>query len=350
MGMNLGRHWRFLVSFSIILPVLLIIAVKSPALTGDPTMVTATWTAPQVQWEFEKPSFSPDRALWLISPDEVLVRNSYENDEINVTFIVSPLGFVLTYPVYDGSSFVALNANLTASVTTGYLENVHLTFSESYAPSQVQLVGLLYSPQAPVHATMRNLNVTDAACLWYREILLKGDVRAYINAVGVDSPREVMIDTGPTGWILKAPANATQQLEVTVEVTYFNGTNHVRVVLPTSLRMNPDVGNTFEDAQTITAGNYTGTVSHNWDPTDCFKIFLNRGQKVTISTAACRLGANVSLYDPLGKLVDRVQSTWSLEPTALDKIEWTVQSDGYWFVQVSATVDQGLYRLNVVVR
>lgn len=347
MGMNVGKYWKFLVMFSIILPVMFIFAVKFPDLTGDPTLVAATSTSQQVQWEFERPSFSPDRALWLVSPHEVLERNSYENDKVNVTFIVSPLGFILTDPVYDGSSDVALNANLTASVSGGYLEYVRLTFNESYVSSQVRLLGLLYSMQAPEHATLSNLTVTDAACLGFRETLLKGDVKAYINAVGANSSREVMIDTGPTAWILKAPANVSQQLEVSAEVTYFNGTNHISVVLPTVLRMIPDAGNTFEDARTITAGSYSGTVSNNWDPVDCYKIWLNKGQKVTISTTVSRLGANVSLYDPLGRLMGSVQSTWGLEPKVSNRIECTVQSDGYWYVQVSATDDQGLYRLNV---
>ncbi len=347
MGINVGQHWRVLVTLSIVLPVIFIFAIKSPGLTGDPTLVAATSTSQPVQWEFEKPVFSPDRALWVASSDEVLVRNSFENGKINVTFIVCPLGFILTNPVYDGSSELALNANLTASVVGGYLENVRLTFNVSYASSQVRLQGLFYGPHAPVHATLSNLTVTDAACLGFRETLLKGDVKAYIAAVDANSSREVMIDTGPTAWILKAPVNVSEQLDVSAEVTYFNGTNHVSVVLPTVLRMISDAGSTFEDARTIIAGSYTGAVSNYWDPVNCYKIWLNKGQKVTISTAVCRLGANVSLLDPFGKLMGSVQSTWSLEPKVLDNIEWTVESEGYRYIQVSATDDQGLYRLTV---
>ena len=346
--MNVGKHWRVLVTLSIVLPVIFIFAIKSPGLTRDPTLVTATSTSQQAKWEFEKPSFSPDRALWVASSDEVLVRNSYEDDKINVTFIVCPLGFVLTDELHDYSSEVVLNANLTASVTGGYLENVRLTFNESYASSQVQLLGLLfYGPHAPVHATLNNLTVTDAACLGFHETLLKGDAKAYVTAVDANSSREVMIDTGPTDWVLKAPVNVSEQLDVSAEVTYFNGTNHVSVMLPTVLRMISDAGSTFEDARTIIAGSYTGAVSNYWDPVDCYKIWLNKGQKVTISTAVCRLGANVSLLDPFGKLMGSVQSTWSLEPKVLDNIEWTAESEGYWYIQVSATEDQGLYRLSV---
>lgn len=342
------RSSRLVITIASLSALVILVGVLTSLSVGRPGTIAETLTTKQVQWEFEKPSFSPDRALWVASSDEVLVRNSFENDKINVTFIVCPLGFILTDPVYDGSSDVALNANLTATVVGGYLENVRLTFNESHASSQVQLLGLLfYGPHAPVHATLSNLTVTDAACLGFRETLLAGNVKAYVNAADVNSSLEVMIDTGPTDWVLKAPANVSEQLDVSAEVTYFNGTDHVSVLLPTVLRMIPDAGNTFEEAQAITVGNYSGAVSNYWDPVDCYKIWLNKGQKVTISTAVCRLGANVSLLDPVGKMMGSVQSTWSLDPKVLNKIEWTVDSEGYSNIQVSATDDQGIYRLNI---
>ena len=347
---GMARHSsRLIITLASLSVVVILIGAFTSLSLGGPATIAQTLTTKQVQWEFEKPSFSPDRALWLDSPDEVLVRNSYETDKINVTSVVCPLGFLFTDPFYGGSS-VALNVNLTASVAGGYLENVRLTFNESYASSEVRLLALVaYGAHVPGHATVGNLTVTDAACLGFRETLLNGDTKAYVNAADVNSSREVMIDTGVTDWVLMAPANVSEQLEVSAQVTYFSGTDHVSVVLPTVLSMIPDAGNTLEDARAITAGSYAGTVSINWDPVDCYKIWLNKGQNVTISTVVCRLGANVSLLDPGGKSMGSVQSTWSLEPEVLDRIGWTVESEGYWYIQVSTTDDQGLYRLSVSV-
>jgi hypothetical protein len=339
--------WKGILLLSMIIPIGILTGLKVAGI-GGPAQVETTVLSP-VTWHFEKPSFSPGMDLWVVSPNEALVRNSFENNEINATFIVCPLSFDVIRADFDNSPLIVLDANLTTSVTDGYLENVLLTFNESYAPSQVRMDALLwFGPQRPDHATLSNLTLTDAACHDFRETLLAGDLKAYANAVGVNSPREVAFGLGPTLWILNAPANLSQELDITAQVTYFNGTNHVNVVLPAVLRMTAEVGETLAEAQTITAGSYSGTVADFRDLVDYYKIWLQHGQEVTISTGLRRLAANVSLLDPLGKLVGSVESTTvSNEPKVLDNIEYTVQSDGYWYIRISAIYDSGFYRLIV---
>lgn len=337
-----GNRWKAALFLSVIVPMSFLATFKLTGLMGRVAEISETLTLPSVEWEFEKPSFSPDRPLWLSDPNEVLVRNSYLNEGVNITFTVNPNSYQLVNEFYDYSPVIVLNVNVTASVSEGSVEAVRIVFQEANEASKVRLMGVL----GPLYVTWGNLTGTNQACLWYREWLLNSTVRAFVEAEGVGHPKGVLFDT-MTAWILKVPDNVGQQLQVSAEVTYFDGTKYFRVVLPTVLRLVADAGDALEAARTISAGNCAGSVSCALDPADWYRIWLNESERVRISTVVCRVGANVTLYDSHAEQRANAWSSLSLQPKLLGEIAYTADVEGYCYIRVLSTDDQGLYRLTV---
>lgn len=313
-----------------------------------PAAIAETTTLDSTEWEFEKCSASTDYPLWFKSPDETYVNNTYTNGFASITHTVVSAKYIVNFGDYGGSSFFSIGVNLTASVTEGFLETVRVVFSEDYDVSEVCLFGA-YPRLYPYFYKWENLTIEDWAYCFYGKSRLEGSEKAFITAVGRDRPKEVLFSARAVHWILRAPENVSQQLEITAEVTYFNGTGHVKIVLPTLISLIADVGDTFEDARKITAGSYIASISSFHDPVDCYRIWLAKDLKIGITAVLRDSSVNLTLYDVNGEPKTSVTSgrNYSRDPVPMDEITYTTDMEGYWYIKVQSIFDQGIYKLTV---
>lgn len=344
-------NWKAALLLSIIVPVGLLTAWRIMQLQNElPPENIETVTLDPVVWEFEKCFRTTDYPLWFNSSDEAHVNNTYRNGFASITHTIIPAQYIVNFGDYEGSSFFSIGVNLTASVTEGFLENIRIVFSEGYNVSQVWLG----ATSIPSFVTWGNLTRKDWACGFYREWLLEGDVKAFVETEVENHSREVLFSTWGVHWILRAPENISQQLEIAAEVTYFNGTSHVKVVLPILVRLMEDVGDTLEDARTIDAGIYRGYLSaflRDYD-VDCYGMWLLKGQTVRLRMAFRQVSdVNLTLYDPGRNPKASVSSAryYDDDTHFTEELARTIDADGYWHIKLSAGFDNGIYLLTVKV-
>jgi len=228
---------------------------------------------------------------------------------------------------------------------------MRIVFSEDYNRSHIDLPR---DPGSnPYFYKRENLTIVNWADSIDIEEKLKGDQKAFIEAIGKNNPKRVLFSSNWIRWILEAPENFSQQLEIAAEVTYFNGTGYVKVALPILINLIADIGNTFEDSKAISAGSYRGYLSafnRTDDPVDCYRIQLLKGQTVRVGAAFRQMGyVNLTLYDPTGNSRAYTSSGefYDDAPHFLQELVYEVDADGYWFIKISAASDNGIYLLNV---
>jgi hypothetical protein len=328
---------------SIVVPAGLLVTFRLTGIIKEPATITETTTLEPVKWEFEKSFGSTLYPLWFSNPEEAYITNSYRHGSSSITFTVHPWAYAVYFTI-DGSSVVRMGLNITASVLEGFVESVRIVFKEAYNESRIEYDAPSY------YFKCGNLTIKDWADYNYWWWKLE-DEKAFIETCGIDHPKEVFFNTDVVDWVLKAPENVSQQLNVTAEVTYFNGTSYVKVVLPTLLSLVADVGGTFESAREITEGNYTANINAYWDTSDCYKIWLTRGQKLDVQTVLRGAGVNLTLYSPDEKARASIalERNYDVEPKPLGEITYTIDDEGYWYVRISAIFDYGTYNLKVKV-
>jgi hypothetical protein len=339
-----GRELKVLFVLSIVVPTGLLATFRLAGIIKEPATITETITLEPVKWEFEKAFSSTYYPLWFNNPEETYISNSYKQGSTLMTCAVIPAGYLVNFGQYDGSSMFNMRLNVTVTITDGFVESVCVFFHEQYENSQLELFGWPHK----TFWELENLTITDVVHCFYQEEKLESGEKAFIKTVCQNSPKHVQIN-GWTHWILRAPENMSQQLEVTAEVTYFNGTDYVKVVLPISLSLVADVGGTFETARTITPGNYTANINAKWDTSDCYKIWLVKGQRLSVQTFLRGAGANLTLHSPDERIRESIalERNYDVEPKLLGEIIYTVDVEGYWYMKIYAVFDFGTYNLKV---
>ena len=341
---NHRDSWKAILLLSVIVPVSLLTTFKLTSLLGGPATIAETITREPVTWEFEKCFRSTDWPLWFYGPDEVYVNNSYTEGSTLITFAVIPFKYGVNYAEYEGSSVFRFSLNATATIPDGFIEDMRIVFKEDYNVSWVRLDRYFYE--------WENLTIKDWAYRFYGESKLENTQKAFIDAYGENHPREAAFHASLFEWILKAPENVSQQLEITAEVIYFNGTDYVKVVLPILIKLIADVGNTFQTSRTIAAGNYRGYLSaFGEDITDCYRISLLKDQTVRLKVALRCVDVNLTLYDPEGNPRASVSSGrfYDTNPHFMEELTYGIDVDGYWYIKLQAGQDNGIYLLTVEV-
>ncbi len=351
-GVEWSRKTVSVVLLAVVVPVGFLAVWRITQLQADTSESVETVTLEPVEWEFEKCSSSTGYPIWFKSPDETHVKNMYRNGVANITHTVVPAQYIVNFGLYEGSSFLGIRVNLKASVTEGFVENVSIVFSEDYEAAEVCLVGASsYSGLGSYFYDWENLTIRDWADGLDREWRLEGSQKAFVKADGKNHPKEVLFSARWVEWILRAPENASQRLEITAEVTYYNGTGYVKAVLPILISLVADIGDSFEDARTITAGSYPASISSFHDPVDFYRIGLAEHQSIMVTTILRESSVNVTLYDPSGTARAGVKSrrNYSEDPIFMDELTYVADAEGYWYIKVESVFDQGIYKLTVEV-
>lgn len=324
---------KALTLLSVVLPVSLLISFRLTGILPEPPKPEAIMLD-TVKWESERPSF------YVIIDD--IVESIYDSDVfINQSVFVSRYFDQFGVP-YGDVDVITLVTNITATISKGFIETIHVFFAENYTLSKVNV----WDPQreSAMHV-LYNLAVMEWADKGSENAWkLKNNIKAFITLGALDQPTKVDYWT-PTDWILRSPQNQSHQMSIVYEVSYFNGTTHKRVVQPFELKIGPDDNNSFETADGIEPGAHESYVDSRNDKTDYYASRIEKGQLVQVSLANVQYaGADLYLYDPSQTL--RAQSLFS--EGGEREITLTADSAGWWYIKVDAFSEHFLaYLLHV---
>jgi len=286
-----------------------------------------------IKFEFERPSHT-------IELNES-VGNTYTDDEGTSITLGLWVNHYSEHSVYDGSDYIPMIVNVSASVLTGFVESVNITFWEDYQNSLLYFYEVQHWPK--YWSKAENLSITD-----YVHFLQTSGLKAFMELSGISRPKGVYFD-GIMHWLLRSPQNMSHQMEVTLELTYFNGTAYRKAVLPIEIVIWADAGNTFETARAITAGDQRGFVDILDDPEDYYKVWVENGQTIEMRLSPLtqyRLDFDLYLYNPSLKLVaNATEEEIVREP---EEICYTAEASGYWYIRVvNSYSSYGWYQLSV---
>ncbi|MEM2117756.1 MAG: hypothetical protein QW386_01900 [Candidatus Bathyarchaeia archaeon] len=328
------KNWKTIFLLSITVPVSLLAAFKLTGLMREPQTKIETIKWKPVEWEFEKPFRSTDWPLWFYSPNETCAKNQYVDNFASIVFTVVPWKYSFRWYPDKDSPVLSMSLKLTVDVDDGFVEGARIVFSEDYNLSEVDLfASYLFSPS--YFYEWKNLILKN----WgdYHKSLLEGNQKAIIEFAGEKQPRKAMLNAEWINWILQAPENMSQQLEVKAEVTYFNGNSHVKVIIPILIILAADADNAFETARIITPGNYIANIDYMLDIVDCYGIWLIKGQEIRMQLVLRGSGLNLTLYSPDEKVRASLTSEedYDYEPKSLSELIYTVDVEGCWYLKVS---------------
>jgi hypothetical protein len=285
-------------------------------------------------WETEKAAGSP-----YLVPENI--NASYEGDIalMDNIQIIYP-GYDLGFDNLDGP---VLAVNATATLQRGFIYSVNVTFWENYSDSAVA-----FQHSDELQSLTQNLTLLSLSDFWRTGHRGSG-LKAFLTLAATNQSKSVHFYTDDVSWRLFSPFNQTHQMEVDVEIIYYNGTSFERLVQPFLLKISSDNNNTFQDATLISEGtNYTNLYVGYQDPLNYYKIYLNRGQTIKVQVdgiSQTDVFFRVCVYDP----EERLSSETPLDVT--QTIEFASDLTGYWFILVEAdnggSGNSGFYNMEV---
>lgn len=334
------RKWMGFALLSVVVPVGMLMAFKFSDMFRGPNELS-TIEYPLLNLGFERP-------CGMIDLNKSLNRTSLIGDEASVTsnFIIDD---------YDDTAFgsaitseLCICIDVSASVSNGFVENLHMIFEEDCNSSVISWADLnsLYNKPPYTSYVIENLRYENHVHLTWA-----AGVKARLELSAVNQPKTIHF-WGPVHWMFQHVDNETHILHFRTELVYYNSTHYVKVVLPIETTIWPDAGDSFETAREITTGDQDGYLWVVEDPEDWYKIEVKNGQAIQLNaTPAPQPGPwqdlEVYLYNPNKELVaSAAEPEIDYTPETLN---YTADMSGYWYIQIVKVRagGGGLYRLSV---
>ena len=313
-------------------------------LTGffqGPNTIAETITLEASEWKCERPSIP-----WRLTNERTQI--SYNNDEL-FFFYDLWLGIYTTgwfSTSYNPNTYIGL-WNLTVSVNEGFIQGIQINFSEGYENSLINL------PE-PSYGNYSNLSLSKV--IDCDDPQPQNNTKASLSYTGIDRPVQVSLTRESLLWLFKSPYNYTHTLEISSEITYFNGTVYKKLVKPVCLiigpdgMMNPEGNNSFETAEEIGFGTHTAYIDGDADPADYYTISLLEGQTVQFALAypsdleQSEMGIEMYIYNPSR---NQVACLLYQANSSERQIQLSIGVTGYWYVKTDLFVSPYTYLLNV---
>jgi hypothetical protein len=328
------RNWKVIFVFPLIVLISLLIAFQLTGVLHGPFTISEEVTLKPVKWEGERPWDAYFRYH-----DHV---KAYSENEIRLTHEVVVAEF-LSDEVHSGPDTLDLVINASATIESGFVSYVNITFWDDYEPS---IVDFFLGDDLRFRSFADNMFVSR-----YMDYVTGTGLKAFIEFKGENQPKNVSIG-GVVAWLLRSPTNTTNLIDVNIETVYYNGTVYKKIAQPFQLKIAPDNNNSFETAQEIQMGFYPrfliGSHLTGGDHQDYFKIHLIQGQEVALEINATSAPTVPSFYTYVyNPERETVISRDSGPPSYYESIVFTANSTGYWFVEVRVNGSHGSYSLKV---
>lgn len=201
---------------SIVVPVGLLTTLRLTGILKGPITVAETKTLETVEWEFQR----PDNYLAILKT----LRVPFVQNGLSATFNLMIDQYVPGTLVFrDDWVYVTVMMNSTVTDPHVFIKSVDVAFNmDNQSRLGVPITrGVEYSAE--------NLSLTDYS--WNHE-----GTKVYMSFEGMDRPKDAYLSAYDI-WILINSNNQTHQLEVTYELTYYNGTAYSRVIQPFQIRV-----------------------------------------------------------------------------------------------------------------
>lgn len=328
MGFSYNRKLLSLALLGIILPMGLLTTFKLTGILKESPTITETTTLDVVRW-------SSEQIFCLINIGD-MVKSQYDNGEISIVHSMDIYDYNdENWGGYFGSATLSTSVNLTATVKNGFVSKVYVSFREDYENSTV---GLRLEKSL---IKLENLSLINYGH-W-----LDGNVKAFFDASNANSSSSVYLRL-PAYWLLGRinKVNQTRLLEVTYEVTYFNGTTYKKIVQPFHLVMYPEDNDSFDTADAVTPGDYgmdpllcLGGI----DSQDFYKIYLDNGEIIRVTMTPPRGSGDfdLNLYSPTDRNIPVASSTQRGD--VAESIDYNADTTGWWFIEVRYVGGLGFY-------
>jgi hypothetical protein len=322
------KNWKTVLVLSLIVTIGLIISLRAANVTHGPLAISETLTLDTASREFQRPGL-------FISYVNETVESHYSGD-IAVDQSITLCAFVDPDYDYGGSASLEARFNVTAQVNGGFIEALNLTLEGGYESARID--------ESRYIMDMSGLLVSSSSADFERKV--------FVQLSGVHCPKNVSFCL-PFSWVLYSPYTQAQQLDVTSEITYYNGTVYKKVIQPFQLKLTPNNNRNIETATEINPGTYTQQCVGGEDSTNFYKIHLNQGQTANVQVnctpdldQGMRPLFRVYVYDPQGNVVISGDSQ-DLSATPKE-VQFQATSVGYWYIEVRAAPGTGgFYSLTV---
>jgi hypothetical protein len=159
-------------------------------------------------------------------------------------------------------------------------------------------------------------------------------------------------------WAFSNLTNVSRQLDVSLEILTFNGTDYRKIILPMRVYMWLDPGSSFEEALPIDVGTYTGWLGtcisspgFGFDDfEDYYRLWVEKDQTINVHidhqmSNDGSTDLDLYLYNPSENLATY---SCSKPPETTESITWTASTPGWCYIRVSReSFSGGLYTLEV---
>ena len=221
-----GRNLKVLMLLSVVLPIGVLVSFRLAGILQEPPIETTTLEA--VKWEFQRPH--PDQSVPIYND----LNATYVGNGLSVTFSLELWkylnGSMSWIPPGDWID-MGIRINATVIEPDGFFDDVNIIFRNDSQPSHVNLL----------HTSLEyaNLSLADIA----EERNPESYTKAYVKLSAVNRQNRVYFSAFAQWNLLDASSNIVHQLEVTYELTYYNGTTYNKIIQPFQLKLLGDDGN-----------------------------------------------------------------------------------------------------------
>ena len=321
----MNRKIFSLVVLGVVLPLGLLAAFRTAGILGEPPALE-TITAETVHWQMDRPS---KNGIIFYERAE----NTYTNDETSVGLGVQIWQYRENIPVwpYNYGDGVELGVYVNATMNPAFAVSFAVKF---YPIDQDASVWVREDFQVKHNVTVTHMKGigTNAS-------------EAYILATATDSPSHLRVITH---WVFNDQNIRDHQLKVVLEFTYQNTLIFKKVILPILLEMVRDIGDTFDSAKNVAAGEYRGCLE-SVDYVDMYAITVQEGQTLSVTMIPPE-DANYNLYLYNHNKVEVANST--LAGNTPESITYSAETAGTYYIKVryidwEGHKNNGIYTLKI---
>jgi len=215
-----GREIKALFVLSIVVPVGLLTTLRLSGVLKGPITISETTTLKAVKWEFQRPV--PDQSIDIYDNLDA----TYVDNGLSATFRLEIWkyinGSMSWIPPGDWVD-MGIRINATIINPNGFVNGVNVIFRNDSRPSHVNLLR--------TYLKFSNLSLVDIK----EDRNLESYTKAYIKLSAVNHQNRIYFSAFAHWNLLDASSDLTHQMELTYELTYYNGTAYNKIIQPFQL-------------------------------------------------------------------------------------------------------------------
>lgn len=329
MELSVKQKWLGVALLAVVVPVGLLATLRLTGILTEP-QTPETITVEAVNWSMDRPYkyvvFSVNTGWGNV------VETNYADETVLVDICVYHSIFLVEYgssPFFGRDGFV-FRVWVNTTALKGFVSSIMVQFQTDNQSDKEISEGFF---------ELYNATVTSAK-YW----TTNSSKPVFVETEVSDSSASLKL---MLEWVLSDDRERAHQAFVTAEILYFNGTSYRKIILPLQFDVMPDVGNSFETAKFVLAGEYVGCLD-TVDTVDMYALQLQQNQAVNISMIPPQdANFDLYLYNVEGlQVADSTKSGNSTESTA-----FTANSTGDWYIKVLRVAFgwKGVYKLKIEV-